>query len=157
MKKNLLKKKIKQNWNKHMPFAFFKKEEEHTQRSANTKLTKDDVFAITLLAFVAAFLMIWVKVMVLMRFSTFPDNSYFLTWHNLTPWLTIIGSCIYIYCLYAKRIDYWLAYLPAVIAIVYCLLEISLIEGLLHPSVLKNFFGPFANNLPEWLTGRPIP
>lgn len=134
----------------------FKKQMDHTKEDARGPLTKDELFSITLLALVSAFLTVWTKVMIWMRWSTFPDNSYFASWHPYTPILAIIASSLFIYCLWRKGVSYWLAYFPAFFAIIYYIIELCMINAWLHPEFLKSLFGPLAEHLPEWLTGGPV-
>ncbi len=135
--------------------SWLKKQEKHTALSAKKKLTKSDIRAITLLAIASVAIVTATKIMIFMRWSTFPDSSYFISWHPVTPWIAIIGSCLYIYCLRAKGIDFWLAYFPAVAGITYCIVELAMINVWLTPQDLAKVFQIFGSP-PDWLTGGEI-
>jgi len=142
------------------PIRIIEEEKRRVEREAKTgpvkvKLDLKDAYMIALAALTAAFITFATKMMVLMRWSTFPDNTYFATWHNITPWIAIIGCLLYIYALYAKGIRYWLAYFPALCTIRYCMVQIMMIEAWMHPHALKTLFS-WMGPLPEWLTGRPV-
>jgi len=154
--KQKLQKKIRALRKKSPVTIFFKKEEEYTRKTSKTYLNKDAVVSVTLLAIISVICAVWAKVMIIMRFSTFPDGSIFFSWHPTAPVIAIFGSVLYIYCLKAKGIDYWLAYFPAVFGIFYLIIEMMCIHRIIEPSALKAFFGPLADALPEILTGPRV-
>ena len=132
-KKHHIKQKFKKKFDhfvrKSPVRLFFKKEEEYTKKSSNRYLTKDDVKSITLLAFLSVICAVWAKIMIIMRFSTFPDGSIFFSWHPTAPVIAILGSVLYLYCLKAKGVDYWLAYFPGVFGIFYLVTPVSRFMG----------------------------
>jgi len=146
-------KKVKTRIKDNKIKQLFFKEVERTKEDAKTRLTKEQLLTITILSLISAFLTVWTKIMVFMRWSTFESNAVFWSWHPFTPILAMIASSLYIYCLWEKGVRYWLAYFPAFFSIFYYIIEYSMIHCLLHPSALKALFGPFADNLPNWLTG----
>jgi len=141
-------------WN---PLSFIKKEEEHTIQTADRHLTKEEAVTVAAVSLISALIYAFTKFMIFARWSTFPDNSYFFSWHPITPWVAILGSLLYIYCLNAKGVKYWLAYFPAFVGIFYCLIEACMIEAWLHPDDIEWFFQAlFPNGLPDWLTGGRV-
>jgi hypothetical protein len=135
---------------------WWKSQTKYHAESAKHPLQYSDIIAITIFALIAAFITIWTRVMIWMRWSTFPDNSYFSSWHNITPWIVIFGSILYLVALYMKRVDFWLAYFPACVSIIYCLVELSMINAWMHPQDLASFFEALGlSNLPDWLIGNP--
>jgi len=144
-----IKRKIKNNRIKKILF----KEMEHTQEDSKTKMQKSQLLSITIFAMVSAFLTVWAKIMIFMRWSTFESNAVFWSWHSTTPIIAIIAGLIYIYCLWSKGVRYWLAYFPAIFGIFYYIIEFCMIHAVIHPSALKMLFGPLADHLPDWLTG----
>jgi len=144
-----IKEKIKNNKIKQLFF----KEVDHTKQDAKQPLNKEQLIVITIFAIISAFLTVWAKVMIFMRWSTFESNAIFYSWHPVTPIIAVFASSLFIYCLWAKGIKYWLAYFPAFFSIFYYVIEFSMIHALLHPSALKMLFGPLSEHLPNWLTG----
>ena len=139
------------------PFKWWDKQTKEATSGAKKTLSHTDVIAITLMAIAAALISAGTKVMIWMRWSTFPDNSYFFSWHPITPWIAIIGSLLYIYALYAKGVKFWLAYFPAFMSIAYCAVELAMIESWWHPSQLADFFRLFGlDNIPDWITGGKV-
>jgi len=146
------KKKLKKN----KMFDWWKKEENRTIKESHGMLNKDGAKTVAFLAMVSVACSVFAKIMILMRWSTFPENAYFSTWHPYAPVWVIISSLLYIYCLKAKGVDYWLAYFPAVFGIFFMIIEMSMIHSWMHPEVLKSFFGPLAEHLPDILTGGKV-
>jgi len=142
--------KIKEN--KLNPLRLFKKEEERTKQSSSRSLSHNEVIFVATASLLSAFIYTFTKFMIFARWSTFPDNSYFFSWHPVVPLIAIIGAMLYIYCLHVKGVKYWLAYFPAFIAIFYCIIEMSMIHAWLHPDDLARIFSIFGE-LPDWLTG----
>jgi len=133
------------------------KNKRYTEETSKHPLQYEDILAITAFSLISAFIVLWVKVMIWMRWSTFPDNSVFISWHPITPWIAIFGSILYLLALYMKRVDFWLAYFPACVSIIYCLVELSMINAWLSPQDLAAFFHALGlDNLPDWLTGGRI-
>jgi len=151
-----LKAKIRLLKRKSPVAVFFKKEQEYTKKSSNGVLSKEQVKTITMLAFLSVICAVWAKVMIIMRFSTFPDGSIFYSWHPTAPVIAIFGAVLYLYCLKAKGVEYWLAYFPGVFGIFYLLIEMACIHRIIEPSALKALFGPLAERLPEILTGPRV-
>jgi hypothetical protein len=140
------------------PIRIIEEERKRVEAEAarsKVKLDLKDAYVIALAALTAAFITCITKIMILMRWSTFPDNTYFSTWHPITPWIAIIGCLLYIYALYAKGIRYWLAYFPAVCGIGYLTVQIMMINAWMHPHALKTLFS-WIGPLPEWLTGGAV-
>jgi hypothetical protein len=136
---------------------WWKRQLKHQVETAKHPLQYSDIIAITVFSFIAAFITLWTRVMIWMRWSTFPDNSYFFSWHPITPWIAIFGSILYLVALYMKRVDFWLAYFPACVSIIYCLIELAMINSWLSPQDLAAFFEALRmTNLPDWLTGGRV-
>jgi len=134
--------------------AVWRKHEDHAVGDAKTFLSKSDIFAITILTIVAAFIITFTDFIIYLRWSTFSSSNPFDTYHPLVPWLVILFNVIYIFCLHAKRITFWLAYYPAILGIIYYLIEAALINHWMHPQDLINFFSMIGlGNPPGWLTG----
>ena len=133
------------------------KQKERTNEESKTILGYSDIVAITVFSMAAAIIILLTKAMVFMRWSTFPDNSYFFTWHPITPWIGIFGSILYIAALYMKKIDFWLAYYPAVVGIIYLLINLAMINSWVSPQDLANFFSMFGlDEMPHWITGGSV-
>jgi hypothetical protein len=133
------------------------KQKRYHEETSKFPLQYSDIIAITVFSLISAFIVLWTKVMIWMRWSTFPDNSYFFSWHPITPWIAIFGSILYLIALYMKRVNFWLAYFPACVSIIYCLVELSMINSWLSPHDLAAFFEALGlNNLPDWLTGGRV-
>jgi hypothetical protein len=135
---------------------FWWKQKEYTKNSTKHPLDYSDIIAITIFSLISAFITIFTKVLTWARWSTFPDSTYFATYHPLVPWIAIFGSILYLIALYMKRVNFWLAYFPAILLIIYYIIQASLICGWITPQDLLEFFrsvglDPF--NFPDWLTG----
>ena len=147
---------------RYSPISMLENEKKRTIYEAGTgkvkiTLSKNQAFTIALMAIAAVFLSALAKLMIIMRFSTFPNSSIFYTWHPWTAILGILSALLYIYCLSKKGINYWLAYFPAFMAITYCVIEYAMIHGVWAPQDLANFFSMLGmDNIPEWLTGPRI-
>jgi hypothetical protein len=160
------KKKIKDTINKKLKnnklTRFLRKEGKLTIREASSGKVKRylsirDAMLIAFMAIASALISAYNKLITFMRWSTFPDNSVFASWHPYVAPIAFVGIFLYIICLYAKGVTYWLAYFPAVIGIGYWAIEFSMIHSLLTPQDLANFFSAFGfTNIPELLTGPPL-
>jgi hypothetical protein len=137
-----IKKLIKEDVHK-LAKAVWHKHEEHAAGDAKKRLNKSDVIAITLMTLSAAILITFTDFIIYLRWSTFSSDAPFVAYHPLTPWLLIAFNLIYIFCLSVKKITFWLAYYPAVIAIIYYMLQAAFINNWLHPQDLVNFFSMF--------------
>jgi hypothetical protein len=59
-----------------------------------------------------------------------------------------------IFCFYLKGITFWLVYYPFILAIIYYTIELALINHVLTPQDLMNFFSVFGlGHPPGWLIG----
>lgn len=154
MKKKPIKEKIKKY--KIVP-KFFIKERDHTIKESKTSLSKEDAMMIAIMAIISAFIAIFVKIMQILRFSTFPNNSIFISWHPYAAPIGIVGILLYIYCIWRKGITYWLAYFPAFIGIFYWTIEYCMIHSIITPQQLADMFSWIGEDIPEWLTGPRLP
>ena len=159
-KKKFAKFKRKLKTSKWSPIRAIQSEEKRTIFEAKTgrikiKLSKQDALVIAIMAVTSAIIIAFTKIMIFMRWSTFPDNSFFSSWHPITPWLYIFAALLYVFVVWSKGIRYWLVYFPIIFSIVYCVVEICMIEAWLPPQALKSFFD-WLGPLPEWLTGSPL-
>ena len=136
---------IKDIWHKH---------KEHAVGDSKKHLRKSDILALTTLSLASAFLLAFVDLLIYLRWASFDNNVPFSTYHPLVPWLLIAFNLILLYCYYLKGITFWLVYYPSLLAIIYFLLEASLINSWITPYDLANFFGMFGlGNPPGWLIG----
>jgi hypothetical protein len=135
----------KARWTRH---------QDHAVGDAKRFLSKSDIIAITLLSISAAFLITFIDFLIYLRWSTFNDGNLFKAYHPYVPMLLILFNLIFLFCLYAKRVSYWLAYYPAILGIIYYSIEASLIYGMMQPQDLQNFFTLIGlGNPPGWLIG----
>jgi len=134
--------------------AFWTAHEQHAIAGSNRPLSRSDIFTLTIFSLLAAFLVTFVDFLIYLRWSTFSTSDPFVTYHPLVPWLLIGFNLIFIYCLWMKRITFWLAYYPSVIAIIYYAIEAALINHWLRPQDLMAFFSMFGlGHPPSWLIG----
>ena len=157
-RKNKVIQKLKKS--KYSPLNLFDKEERRTMYEASHGekkifLTKDQALIIFIMAATSAFIIAFTKFMIFARWSTFPDNSYFCSWHPITPWIIIGGVFLYVAACWSKGITYWLPYVPAAFSLLYCIIEIFMIEAWLPPQALQPFFSWLAEF--DWMIGRPLP
>jgi hypothetical protein len=132
-------------WHKH---------QDHAVGDAKKFLHKQDIVAITLFTLVAAFIITFVDFLIYLRWSTFSNSNPFDAYHPYVPVLLILFNFIYIACLRMKRITFWLAYYPAILGIIYYVIEGALIYHILHPQDLMNFFSMIGlGHPPGWLIG----
>jgi len=138
-------KALKTVWHEH---------EDHAVGDAKKFLTKSNILAITLSSILAAIIITFVDFIIYLRWSSFSNSNPFDTYHPYVPAFLIIFNFIYIFCLYAKRITFWLAYYPAILGIIYYTIEAALIFHFLQPQDLMNFFSMFGlGHPPGWLIG----
>jgi hypothetical protein len=136
---------FKESWKKH---------EEHAVGDAKKFLKKSDVLMIATLSIFGVFLITFIDFLIYLRWSTFSTSNPFDTYHPYVPAMLILFNFIFIFCLYAKRVNYWFAYYPAILGIIYYAIEAALIFHLLMPQDLQNFFAMVGlGNPPGWLTG----
>jgi len=156
-----MKKPLSDRIRKSWLVQLFEKEENRTIYEASTgrirrKLTKRDALAITLMALISAFISAYVKFMQMARFSTFPSNDIFISWHPFAAPIALVGISLFIICCYAKGVDYWLVYFGAFMGIFYWSIELFMVHSIFTPQDLANFFHALGD-LPEWLTGPRLP
>jgi len=134
--------------------AVWHKHEDHAVGDAKKFLNKSDILAITIFTLIAAFIVTFVDFIIYLRWSTFSNSNPFDTYHPYVPALIILFNFIYIVCLHVKRVTFWLAYYPAVLGIIYYIIEAALIFHLMQPQDLMNFFSMIGlGHPPGWLTG----
>ena len=132
----------------------WKKHQDHAAGDAKRFLHKEDIVTITLFTLVAAFIITFVDFIIYLRWSTFSNSNPFDTYHPFVPMLLVMFNFIYIACLRIKRVSFWLAYYPAILGIIYYMVEGALIYHIISPHDLMNFFSMIGlGHPPGWLTG----
>ncbi len=119
-----------------------------------TNISKKDALLIAITAIVCSFLVIFSRIMIFARWSTFPSNATFVSWHPWAPWIGLFISLTFIAACWAKGVDYWLVYVAPVVAIIYNIIMLAMINSWLPPQALEPFFGWLAQF--EWITGPPV-
>lgn len=117
-------------------------EEERTLREAKQPLTRDEITAVAVAALLSVFIYLTIYSMRLAKYSTLAAED-FTKYHPYTPFLWLAGAALYFFALWKKGVDYWLAYVPAVLGVVMSLVFLGLLHGQIQPEAFSFFdFGP---------------
>ena len=133
---------------------FWEKHKYHAVADSKRRLNKNDIIFLTILSIASAFLITFIDFLIYLRWSTFSTSDPFNTYHPFVPWLLIAFNLMLLYCFYLKGITFWLVYYPFILAIIYYIIELSLINHWINPQDLMNFFSMFGlGHPPSWLIG----
>ena len=111
------------------------------KKSVHKPISREDVILLTFFGLIIVVLQVSANILNIIQWASIHPN--FDSYHPLSPIFGLIAWTLYIVCMWYKKIDYWVVYVPAVIGFIYTVILLALMQGWIDTYALARFLNSF--------------